>query len=562
MNIIVCTPGRLLQHMQETAYFEYQNMSLLVIDEADEILSMGFTNTLNSILKDLPKQRQTMLISATLNKKVLKLAKLALRKPEQILLNEVNMANKVGRDSTLKASDLYETPQNLRQYHMTVRHDEKIDVLFSFLKSHQRSKILVFMNSCKQVRYVYSAFKKLKPGLPVQELHGRQKQPKRMAMYFTFSERKYACLFTTNLGARGLNFPEVDWVVIVDCPDNIEDYVHKVGRTARFTNSGKSLVMLTHSEAAFSQKLRDNKMTLHKLTPNPERQLTIKKSLLAFCSEDNELKYLAQRAIISYIKSLYYKTDKQVFNLKDLKLKKLAKSYGLIQVPQITKIGEDPDMDEQKANTGNKSSNFGVPSPGASGAGKSKNKKLNKLKEKIRKKKELKMTQGGAYNPDLEKVDDEVIKKNLLKNQKRFKQKPRRADQIVDDEQDDSFLVKRKVYRNPDDIKSNPYKVSKNQLKKVKEGGHFGGRNVKYVDNTYTGPGSKSILCSNKKLNLSVNSRRKEEIESKNPIMLKKPKPTTLIFTPRSSRILSQTIKSKRLRLLKRREPRKRRIKR
>lgn len=334
MNIIVCTPGRLLQHIQETAFFEVDKLSMLVIDEADELLTMGFEKTINTILGQFPRRRQTILVSATMGKDVLKLARLALKKPEQIFLSEINMASKIrAEDYNITAASLYETPKNLKQYVMNVRHEEKIDVLFSFLKSHQRSKVLVFMNSCKQVRFVYSVFKKLKPGLPICELHGRQKQSKRMAIYFTFGEKKHCCLFTTNLGSRGLDFPSIDWVVMMDCPDNMEDYVHKIGRTARFTNSGKSLLMVTPGESAFVDNLKEKKMQINKLVVNAERQLTIKKSLQAFCSEDNDLKYLAQRAIVSYLKSLYYKTDKKVFNMNDLKLKKLSRSYGLIQTP-------------------------------------------------------------------------------------------------------------------------------------------------------------------------------------------------------------------------------------
>jgi ATP-dependent RNA helicase DDX10/DBP4 len=114
-----------------------------------------------------------------------------------------------------------------------------------------------------------------------------------MAIYYTFSERKHACLFTTNLGARGLDFPAIDWVVMLDCPDNVESYVHKIGRTARFTHSGKSLIFVAKSEQKFIDNLKEKKIVIHKLTPNPERQLTIKKTLLALCSEDNDLKYLA-----------------------------------------------------------------------------------------------------------------------------------------------------------------------------------------------------------------------------------------------------------------------------
>lgn len=131
---------------------------------------------------------------------------------------------------------------------MVIPHHEKLDVLFSFLRSHRMVKTIVFVSSCKQVRFFYEALKKLKIGVPIFELHGRQKQKKRTAIFFNFTERKRALLITTNIASRGLDFPKVDWVVQVDLPETLETYVHRVGRTARFKNKGKSLVFVDPSE--------------------------------------------------------------------------------------------------------------------------------------------------------------------------------------------------------------------------------------------------------------------------------------------------------------------------
>ena len=96
---------------------------------------------------------------------------------------------------------------------MQVNIDEKLDTLFSFLKSHQSSKVIVFFSACKQVRFAYEAFKRLKAGNQILELHGRQKQTKRTAVYFEFVERKNSTLFCTDIASRGIDFPAVDWVV-------------------------------------------------------------------------------------------------------------------------------------------------------------------------------------------------------------------------------------------------------------------------------------------------------------------------------------------------------------
>lgn len=136
MNILVCTPGRLLQHMDETYGFDASNLQVLVLDEADRILDMGFSATLNNILENLPPTRQTLLFSATLTKSVRDLARLSLSRPEYLAVHE-------------KAT--YQTPTKLQQHYMVVDATEKLDVLWSFIKTHLHAKIMVFLSSCNQV---------------------------------------------------------------------------------------------------------------------------------------------------------------------------------------------------------------------------------------------------------------------------------------------------------------------------------------------------------------------------------------------------------------------------
>jgi ATP-dependent RNA helicase DDX10/DBP4 len=128
---------------------------------------------------------------------------------------------------------------------MVVPTEDKINTFYSFLKSHLKQKIVVFVSTCKQVRFLYEAFRKFKLGSPLYELQGHQKQKKRMAIYFTFCEKRHGVLLCTNIAARGLDFPLVDWVLQLDIPDQIDTYVHRVGRTARYRSEGRSLVLLS-----------------------------------------------------------------------------------------------------------------------------------------------------------------------------------------------------------------------------------------------------------------------------------------------------------------------------
>lgn len=159
MNILIATPGRLLQHMDQTLLFDTSNVQLLVLDEADRILDMGFSKTIDAIVQNLPPSgptgRQTLLFSATQTNSVQALARLSLRDPAFISVRDAPTAPGAiasQEDGTTK-EDLrkLETPKGLEQHYMVVDLDKKLDTLWSFVKSHLACKTLVFMSSCKQV---------------------------------------------------------------------------------------------------------------------------------------------------------------------------------------------------------------------------------------------------------------------------------------------------------------------------------------------------------------------------------------------------------------------------
>jgi len=158
---MICTPGRLLHHMDENPLFDCSNLQILVIDEADRCLDLGFQQTMNGIIENLPPKRQTLLFSATqtkyevvfteifiaclligpflvLNRSVKDLARLSLKDPVYVSVHE---------------HSTHSTPESLRQSYIITPIQSKLDVLWSFLKSHKKKKLIVFMTSCKQVNY-------------------------------------------------------------------------------------------------------------------------------------------------------------------------------------------------------------------------------------------------------------------------------------------------------------------------------------------------------------------------------------------------------------------------
>ena len=311
----------------------------MVIDEVDRILDMGFKREVDAIIRSLPKRRQTLLFSATVTKSLRELARLNLNEePQYIQIHDFDtIESKVAHgDADMDEADKQLksiTPTTLLHYCMMMPIEDKLDTLFSFLKSHQKQKILVFFSSRKQVRFAYQAFKSLKVSTNLMELHGKQDQNKRTAIYFQFVEKKNAILFSTDIASRGIDFPAVDWVIQVDCPENIATYIHRVGRTARYKSKGNALLMLLPSEEKFADKLSKRNITLKKLQSKADKQLTIQPVLEKMNAENKDLQYLAKRACASYLRGVHVMQDKDVFKIEAIDTVKLAFSYGLINAP-------------------------------------------------------------------------------------------------------------------------------------------------------------------------------------------------------------------------------------
>ena len=320
-NIIVCTPGRLLQHMDETVSFDCSSLKMLILDEADRILDLGFQQTMNAIVENLPVERQTLLFSATQTKSVRDLARLSLSNPEYIAVHEHSQTS---------------TPHKLTQSYITCELHEKLGVLYSFIRSHTNSKMIVFMSTCKQVKFVYEAYRRLRPGVPLMALYGKQKQLKRVGIYNDFCKKKSAVLLCTDIAARGLDFPAVHWVVQLDCPEDANTYIHRVGRTARYEKDGNALLILLPSEVeGMLEELEAKKIPIEEIRVNPKKLVSVQQKLEAFCAQDSEMKHWAQRTFICYLRSVHLQSNKNVFDIHKLPTDKFSQSLGLAQPPRI-----------------------------------------------------------------------------------------------------------------------------------------------------------------------------------------------------------------------------------
>ncbi|KAJ7120979.1 P-loop containing nucleoside triphosphate hydrolase protein [Mycena epipterygia] len=338
MNILVATPGRLLQHMDQTVGFEADNLQVLVLDEADRILDMGFSRTLSALLSHLPKSRQTLLFSATQTDSVSDLARLSLKDPVHIGIQEAG-----GTASTTAI------PPSLEQHYISCTLDQKLSILWGFIKTHLQSKILVFLSSCKQVRFVFETFCKMHPGVPLLNIHGKLKQTARLGMYTKFTAASHAVLFATDVAARGLDFPAVDWVVQVDAPEDADTYIHRVGRTARYQSKGKALLFLMPSEEeGMKAALAKKGIEPQKIKAKMSKVQNIENQLQNLAFQDPEIKYLGQRAFVSYLRSIHLHKDKSIFKLAELPAERFAESLGLPGAPKIKFLSKE--VAKQKKN--------------------------------------------------------------------------------------------------------------------------------------------------------------------------------------------------------------------
>ncbi|XP_014483763.1 PREDICTED: probable ATP-dependent RNA helicase DDX10 [Dinoponera quadriceps] len=339
-NVVICTPGRLLQHMDENQLFNCVNMQILVLDEADRCLDMGFEKTMNAIIENLPAERKTLLFSATQTKSVKDLARLSLKDPLYISVHE---------------HSAHITPESLQQNYIVCALEDKLAMLWSFIRNHLKQKIIVFFSSCKQVKYVYEAFCRLRPGVSLLGLYSTLHQLRRMSIYDSFRQKQHAVLFATDIAARGLDFPAVNWVVQMDCPEDVNAYVHRAGRTARFKSGGESLLVLLPSEEAMVERLQQRKIPINMIKINPNKLQSPQRKLEVLLAQDVALKETAQRAFVSYIKSIFLMKDKKIFDVHALDKDTFAKSLGLVITPRtrflqraIKKIGDSNVKSEKK----------------------------------------------------------------------------------------------------------------------------------------------------------------------------------------------------------------------
>jgi len=417
VNIIISTPGRMVDHLEKTDNFKLDKVEWVVLDEADRMLELGYEREVQKVLTALQirnsQRRQSLLLSATLTTGIQQLSEISLRHPVFI--------DAAATDDVNKDKDLV-TPENLNQTFLLVPAKLKLVALAGFVlwkcQMSKNKKMLIFFPTQDMVDFYTKLleitlwgenekssteklvheedhemtedaklllggeklFKKAeeKPSkeersVRLLKLHGNMKQQERLSVFQQFRSSSSGVLLCTDVAARGLDLPQVDWIVQYTPPLSVTDYVHRVGRTARIGAKGSSVIFLLPSEAEFVKMLEAEKIPLAEMTLEmvlskllrsggtgvggkkptsvEEAATNLQMRTEYAVTKSEELHHQACQAYVSFVRSYasYPREARKVFCFKDLHLGHCAKSFALRDPPsKITGIGKGNWVEKQE----------------------------------------------------------------------------------------------------------------------------------------------------------------------------------------------------------------------
>lgn len=408
-NIVVATPGRLLHWLGKASCpLVWKHLEVLVLDEADTLLDMGFADSLSQILSKMPKQRRTGMFSATQTQDVRALARAGLRNPVVISVAAAPAAAPGGAAAASPAAGSLaagtqatastgggdtgaaRTPSTLRNYITCTSEGERTAAVVNFLRTRaaKKQKVLVFCLTCAGVDYWMKTLPALvqasQPSVatcasdklpwPVWGLHGRMAPKKRQAVFSSYAAAPAGVLLCTDVAARGLDVPDVAWVVQFEPPSDVDFFVHRVGRAGRAGAIGASMTMLLPSELPYVDllhtrgvalqpihfaDLRDAGASASAVTPLPaDREAGLQELAEAAprCLEawpgattseqvqhalqraalaDRDVLERGTRAMVAWVRGYQEHSCRFIFKWSKIDVAALAKAHGLIKLPHL-----------------------------------------------------------------------------------------------------------------------------------------------------------------------------------------------------------------------------------
>ncbi|GFP91917.1 dead-box ATP-dependent RNA helicase 31 [Phtheirospermum japonicum] len=323
-QILVATPGRLRDHIENTSGFATRLMGVkvLVLDEADHLLDMGFRKEIEKIIAAVPKQRQTLLFSATVPQEVRQICHVALKRDHEYI------------NTVQEGSD--DTHTQVSQMHLVAPLDKHFPFLYTMLKEHIAGdvnyKILVFCTTAMVTKLVAQLLGEL--NMNVREIHSRKPQSYRTRVSDEFRKSKGLILVTSDVSARGVDYPDVTLVIQIGVPSDRQQYVHRLGRTGRKGKEGQGILMLAPWEEFFLSSVKD--LPISKAPDplvDPDTRKKVERALSHVEMKNKEAAYQAWLG--------YYNSNKSVgrdkYRLVEL-ANEFSRSMGLDNPPAISKL--------------------------------------------------------------------------------------------------------------------------------------------------------------------------------------------------------------------------------
>ncbi|GMT19196.1 hypothetical protein PFISCL1PPCAC_10493, partial [Pristionchus fissidentatus] len=333
VNILIATPGRLERLIDgDLREGKLKRMlrcvEILIVDEADKFSEVSFSASMNTILPCLPKQRRTGLFSATQAKDKVDLAPFTLRSPAYIKLAD--------------EKDVI-SPSSLTAFYAPVKADEKLCALVEFIRSMPDKKVLIFFASCQCVQYFSMILPHILTKRKIFAVHGKNKKG-RFSQMSLFRKTKSAVMLSTDLMSRGIDIPDLDWVVHFDIPKKSSWFVHRCGRAGRNGRDGSSVLITTQGQSAYvnfikqHEHLEMKEMKFKTVTELKAEQL--RQKVVGLASKSREVLEHGTSAYVSWLKASTTNDAHIVCKFKELDIIGHAHSFGLLRLPKCKETYE------------------------------------------------------------------------------------------------------------------------------------------------------------------------------------------------------------------------------
>lgn len=234
VDIVIATPGRLLSHIN-IMNIDFSGVKYFILDEADRMLDMGFYDDIMKIVRELPEDRQTILFSATMPENIRRLAKQIMRHPVEIKLA------------------IARPPETIRQQSLFCYDQQKVPFVVNKLKEDHLSKVILFVGKKQQVRELTYLLNR--NGVNARAMFSDLEQKERDEVMLAFRNNKIEVLVATDIVSRGIDVEDIPLVINFDVPHDVEDYVHRIGRTARAENKGEAISLVSPDDAKYWQRI-------------------------------------------------------------------------------------------------------------------------------------------------------------------------------------------------------------------------------------------------------------------------------------------------------------------